>query len=90
MILGGRGEAVWDWGARLCRAWQGSTLFGVVKCLIRVLPSLKPDFVVQRGETGERRCACRGKDPNTCMVPQNLLSQSHEAMLTSSFKKSGA
>lgn len=83
-------QVVWDWRARVCRAWQGSTLFGVVKCLIRVLPSLRPEFVGQRGKAGERRWACREKDPNTCMVSQHLLSQSHGAMLTFSFKESGA
>lgn len=91
MIPGGRmSQVLWDWRAKLWGAW-------VVKCLIRVLPPLKPEFVGQRGRTGERSCAnkmsscaCRDKDPKNCRVPQCLLSQSCGDMLTSSFKESGA
>lgn len=96
MIPGGRGER-WDWRARLCRGCQGATLSGVVKCVISALPSLKPEFVGQRGKTEGRRCANKmsscafgGKDPNTSMVPQSLLSQSCGAVLTSSLKETGA
>lgn len=98
MVPGGKDEpGSVGMESQALRGMGRRTQFRVVKCLIRVLPPLKPEFVGQRGKTGERRCAnkrsscaCRDTDPNTCRVPQCLLSQSCGDMLTSSFKESGA